>query len=121
MIGVAVRILPHFGKFVTKIDQVVIRQHERLVVQDALDRFDDLIAFLPAACARPHMQRENVLLPIPRHAFFKQTVLQGEFGNNLLQGGCLTAQIPNVVRGCSRAVSPASRFFPASRNSFDQR
>ena len=70
MIGVAVRILPHFGKFVTKIDQVVIRQHERLVVQDALDRFDDLIAFLPAACARPDMQRENVLLPIPRHAFF---------------------------------------------------
>jgi hypothetical protein len=34
-----------------------------------------------------------LVLPIPAHAFFKQAVLQGEIGHDLLQGGGLTTKV----------------------------
>ena len=53
--------------------------------------------------------------------FFEQTVLQGQIGDHLLERRGLTPKIVDLVQGAARAVSPARRFFPASRKSFDQR
>jgi hypothetical protein len=62
-----------------------------------------------------------LVAPIPDHAFFEQAVLQGQVGNRLLQRRQLATQILDLVCcGLPFAVSPASRFLPASRNSFDQ-
>jgi hypothetical protein len=36
--------------------------------------------------------------PIPDHAFFEQSVLQGQIGHHLLQGRCLTPQVFDFVR-----------------------
>src|ERR1700720_450537 len=40
-----------------------------------------------------------LVLPIRDHAFFEQTVFEGQFGHNLLQGAGLAAQILHLVRG----------------------
>src|SRR5277367_1063167 len=40
----------------------------------------------------------RLVLPIPVHAFFKQAVLQGEIGHDLLQGGGLTAKVLHFAR-----------------------
>jgi hypothetical protein len=37
--------------------------------------------------------------PIPAHAFFQQTVLEGEIGDSLLQGARLAAQLLHFIRG----------------------
>jgi hypothetical protein len=50
--------------------------------------------------------------------FFEQTIFNGQLGHDLLQRAGLASQVLDVA---ARAVSPASRFFPASRKSFDQR
>src|ERR1700692_1865647 len=42
-----------------------------------------------------------LVLPIPAHTFFKQTVLQGQIGHHLLQCGGLTTKILHLARGCS--------------------
>src|SRR3954464_9524196 len=39
------------------------------------------------------------LSPIPDHAFFEQTVLKGQVGHDLLQGGGLPTQVLHLVRG----------------------
>ncbi len=60
------------------------------------------------------------VLPIRDHAFFKQTVLEGDLSASL----SWRASARSVLTSsdvASRAVSPASRFLPASRNSLDQR
>src|SRR6516165_10111625 len=46
------------------------------------------------------------LLPIPAHAFFKQAVLQGEIGHDLLQGGGLTTKVLHLAgrRGAGRVA-----------------
>jgi len=36
---------------------------------------------------------------MPRHAFFEQTVLEGQVGHDLLQGGGLPTQVFHLVRG----------------------
>jgi hypothetical protein len=61
-----------------------------------------------------------LVLPIPAHAFFKQAVLQGEIGYHLLQGGGLATKVFTSPDVAARAVLPADRRLPASRNSFDQ-
>jgi hypothetical protein len=58
-------------------------------------------------------------LPIPDHAFFEQSVFEGEVGHHLFQRLRLATEILHLVRRRG-AVSPASRLLPASRNSFDQ-
>ena len=58
--------------------------------------------------------------PIPDHAFFEQAVFEGEIGHDLFQRLRLPAEILTSSEVAARAVSPASRFLPASRNSFDQ-
>ena len=66
-----------------------------------------------------------LVLPIRRHAFFEQAVFQGRVRDHLLERRCLTPQIlgasVSLPRSPARAVSPARRFLPASRKSFDQR
>src|SRR5208282_699939 len=37
--------------------------------------------------------------PIPDHAFFEQTVFEGQFGDDLLQGTGLAAQVLDLIRG----------------------
>jgi hypothetical protein len=54
------------------------------------------------------------------HTFFEQSVFEGEIGHDLLQRLRFAAEILHLVGVAARAVSPASRLFPASRNSFDQ-
>src|SRR6476659_2027223 len=39
-----------------------------------------------------------LVLPIPTHAFFKQAVLQGEIGHDLLQGGGLATKVLHLAR-----------------------
>src|SRR5262245_32216393 len=38
--------------------------------------------------------------PIPRHAFFEQTVFEGQFRHDHLQGAGLAAKVLHLVRGC---------------------
>src|SRR5450755_3567428 len=47
-----------------------------------------------------------LVLPIPAHAFFKQAVLQGEIGHDLLQGGGLTTKVLHLAgrRGAGRVA-----------------
>ena len=61
-----------------------------------------------------------LVFPIPAHAFFKQAVLQGEIGHDLLQGGGPRRRSFTSPDVAARAVSPANRRLPASRNSLDQ-
>jgi hypothetical protein len=49
---------------VTQIDEVVIAQRQRLIVQGRLDRFDDVVHLLLAAGARPDMQGQQMLGPL---------------------------------------------------------
>src|SRR3981189_3052378 len=51
------------------------------------------------ACLRPDIS--FAVLPIRRHAFFEQTVLQGQIGNHLLERHGLPTQIVDLVRGGS--------------------
>ena len=51
----------------------------------------------------------------------EQTVLQGQLSHDLLQSRCLTAKLLTSSEVAARAVLPAGRFLPASRNSFDHR
>src|ERR1700747_805915 len=39
-----------------------------------------------------------LVLPIPAHAFFKQAILQGEIGHDLLQGGGLAMKVLHLAR-----------------------
>ena len=79
-----------------------------------LDQADDLQLL---GCGIPHSSPP----PMPDHVFFEKTVLQRKFGDQLLQVAHLLAQAFNLARGRPwRPVSPASRFLPASKNSFDQ-
>lgn len=58
--------------------------------------------------------------PHPRNAFFKSPQFQRLLGDDLLRPrACLRSTFTSSVVA-ARAVSPASRFLPASRNSFDQ-
>src|SRR6478735_6659018 len=47
-----------------------------------------------------------LVLPIPAHAFFKQAVLQGEIGHDLLQGSCLSTKVLHLAgrRGAGRVA-----------------
>jgi hypothetical protein len=47
-----------------------------------------------------------LVLPIPAHAFFKQAVLQGEIGHDLLQGGGFTTKVLHLAgrRGAGRVA-----------------
>src|ERR1035438_4855954 len=47
-----------------------------------------------------------LVLPIPAHAFFKQAVLQGEIGHDLLQSCGLTTKVLHLAgrRGASRVA-----------------
>ena len=45
-------------------------------------------------------KQSRLVLPIRRHAFFEQTVFQGQIGDNLLERGRLTPQILDLVRSC---------------------
>src|SRR5450631_2406340 len=42
----------------------------------------------------------RLVLPIPAHAFFKQAVLQGEIGHDLLQGCGLTTKVLHLAGRC---------------------
>src|SRR5262245_44976848 len=64
MIGIAVRVGARLREFVAQIDEVVIDQRQRLIVQGRLDRFDDLVHLLLAAGARPDMQGQQMLGPV---------------------------------------------------------
>jgi len=48
-----------------------------------------------------------------------QTVLKRDLGQCSLRLACLGSEILDFIRDCFRTASPASRFLPASRNSFD--
>lgn len=61
-----------------------------------------------------------VVAPIRDHAFFKQPQFQRLFGDDFLQIAGFLAKHLHLIGVAARAVSPASRFLPASRNSFDQ-
>ena len=62
------------------------------------------------------------VLPIRRHAFFEQTVLQGQIGDHLLERRGLTPKIVTSSEVAARAVSPASQPLLASlQESSDQR
>jgi hypothetical protein len=50
-------------------------------------------------------------LPIRDHAFFEQTVFEGQFGHDLLQGVGLAAKVLDLVRVAASVMSPASCFF----------
>src|SRR3954453_6003287 len=55
-------------------------------------------------CPDPHRTRRwpdisFAVLPIPRHAFFENTVFQGQIGNHLLERHGLATQIVDLVRG----------------------
>jgi hypothetical protein len=63
----------------------------------------------------------KTVLPIPENAFFEQAVFDQDLSQGLLELARLSPELLDLVRVASRAVSPASRFLPASRNSFDQR
>ena len=58
--------------------------------------------------------------PIRDHAFFEQTQFKRLLGDDLLQGPRLRRRSVTSLLVAARAVSPASRRLPASRNSFDQ-
>jgi hypothetical protein len=53
------------------------------------------------------------VLPIRHHAFFEETVFQGELGHDLLQSGCLAAKLLELSVVAARAVSTANRFLLA--------
>jgi hypothetical protein len=62
-----------------------------------------------------------VVAPIPDHAFFEQAVFKGEIRDQFLQITGFLPKIFHFTGGRSGScVSPARRFLPASRNSFDQ-
>ena len=48
-----------------------------------------------------------------------QTVFKRDLGQCSLQLACLGFEILDFIRGSFRTAPPASRFLPASRNSFD--
>src|ERR1700735_2164601 len=54
------------------------------------------------------------------HTFFEQSVFEGEIGDDLLQRCASRTRSFTSSEVVARAVSPASRLLPASRNSFDQ-
>ena len=51
------------------------------------------------APSMPCMAISFAVLPIRRHAFFEQTVLQGQIGDHLLERRGLTPKIVDLVRG----------------------
>jgi hypothetical protein len=53
-----------------------------------------------------------LVLPIPAHAFFKQAVLQGEIGHDLLQGGCLTTKVLHLNTGGGSGAGCSSTLVP---------
>ncbi len=55
------------------------------------------------------------------HTFFEQAVLEGGLGQRLFELAGFGAERLDLIGRPSRAVSPARRFLPASRNSLDQR
>ena len=57
--------------------------------------------------------------PHPRSFFFEQSKFQGLLSDDLFQIAGFSAQLTSI-EVAARAVSPARRFFPASRNSLDQ-
>src|SRR2546430_12579925 len=44
-------------------------------------------------------RHETGFLPIRRHAFFEQTIFEGELGHDLLQRAGLATQVLDLVRG----------------------
>ena len=61
-----------------------------------------------------------VVAPIACHAFFEKSQFERLFRDDLLEVLSLPAQCLDLVRVlAARAVSPASRFFPASMKSLD--
>src|SRR6185436_14750722 len=52
-----------------------------------------------------------LVIPIPAHAFFKQAVLQGEIGHDLLQGRGLTTKVLHLAgrRGAGRVARQPPR------------
>ena len=78
------------------------------------------------ACADAEQEDISCLvLPIPAHAFFKQAVLQGEIGHDLLQGGRLATKVLHLTRpkwpmSAYIASPPVTAKKAAPRNSFDQ-
>ena len=66
----------------------------------------------PAQLSPPSRMQDIscLVLPIPAHAFFKQAVLQGEIGHDLLQGGGLTTKVLHLAgrRGAGRVARIAA-------------
>ena len=60
-------------------------------------------------------------LPIADHAFFEQAVPISTSARVSLSWWASSLSVFTSSEVASRAVSPARRFLPASRNSFDQR
>ena len=60
-----------------------------------------------------------VVAPIACHAFFEKTQFERLLRNDLFQITGLAAQFLDLVGVAARAVSPASRFLPASMKSLD--
>ncbi len=58
--------------------------------------------------------------PIPGHAFFEQTEFEGLLGHDSLSSWAWRLRSLTSLVVAARAVSPAGRRLPASRNSFDQ-
>ena len=59
-------------------------------------------------------------LPHPYHAFFEQSVFEGEIGHDLLQRLCFAAEILHLVGGRGARRVAGEPPLPPSRNSFDQ-
>ena len=58
----AVGLAPAVGERETEIDQLVIRQCQRLVVQKRPDQTDDGLSLLASACAGPDIERDAMLV-----------------------------------------------------------
>ena len=61
-----------------------------------------------------------LVFPIPAHAFFKQAVLQGEIGHDLLQGGGLTAKVLHLAGRCGPRRVPRQPTLAGLQELLDQ-
>jgi len=96
---------------------------EKLILKEAASGMGRAVhEMLRTREAGDHPARRTVVIAIRDHAFFEQTVLKDLLGKHLLELTRLRSQFLDLVGvGFARRVSSDSRFFPASRKSFDQR
>src|SRR5262249_27833938 len=114
MKGIAVRIGPRLGKFVTQIDELMIDERKRLVMQRRFDRLDDVVHLLLAAGPGPHMQGQEMLrtvfrssAPVAEHALAEADEGKARRLGRIVVDPGAAEQSPKLGGICQRLVDAA--------------